>query len=157
MLGRAKGDDPKVTEPNLRKSSVFCENLRFSVKICGFLQFPAPSKCWNFQEKGWICKNLRLSAKMCVLGALCHLSSVTLSSAWTAVNPLQFHACISYMAEGGNHRMLAWYTFTSPRNNSRQRSTCSEHVICIRYFWNPCDCDHPTGNFKNFKFFQTIP
>ena len=64
----------------LRKSAVFCENLRFSVKICGFLRFPAPSKCWNFQEKGWICENMRFSAKICVLGSLCHLSSVPLSA-----------------------------------------------------------------------------
>ena len=47
------------------------------------LRFPAPSKCWNFQEKGWICGNLRFSAKICVLGALCHLSSITLSSPWS--------------------------------------------------------------------------
>ena len=26
-------------------------NLWFSAKICGFLRFPAPSKCLNFQEK----------------------------------------------------------------------------------------------------------
>ena len=86
--GRAKGDGPKVTEPNLRFPAVFCENLRFSAKICGFLRFPAPSKCWKFQEKGYICENLRFSAKICVLGGLCHLSSVTLSSAcWTAGRP----------------------------------------------------------------------
>ena len=81
---RAKSDGPKVTEPNLRFPALFCENLRFSAKICGFLRFPAPSKCWNFQEKGWICKNLRFSAKICVLGTLCHLRSVTLSSAWSS-------------------------------------------------------------------------
>ena len=79
-MGRAKGDAPKVTEPNLRFPVVFCENLRFPAKICGFLWFPAPSKCWNFQEKGRICENLRFSAKICVFGALCHLSSVTLSA-----------------------------------------------------------------------------
>ena len=39
-LGRAKGDAPKVTEPNLRFPAVFCENLRFPAKICGFLRFP---------------------------------------------------------------------------------------------------------------------
>ena len=45
--------DLKVTmEPNLRFPAVFCENLRFSAKIYGFLRFPAPSKCLNFQEKG---------------------------------------------------------------------------------------------------------
>ena len=52
FLGRAKGDAPKVTEPNLRFPAVCCENLRFPAKICDFLRFPAPSKCWNFQEKG---------------------------------------------------------------------------------------------------------
>ena len=77
-----------MTEPNLRFPAVFCENLRFSAKICGFLRFPAPSKCLNFQEKGWICENLRFSAKICVLGILCHLRSVTLSSPWVLVNPV---------------------------------------------------------------------
>ena len=43
---------------------------------------PAGSQCLNFQEKGWICKNLRFSAKICVLGALCHLRSVTLRAPW---------------------------------------------------------------------------
>ena len=33
-LGRAKGDSPKVTEPNLRFPAVFCEILRFAAKIC---------------------------------------------------------------------------------------------------------------------------
>ena len=46
--GRAKGDGPKVTEPNLRFPPVFCENLRFAAKICGFLRKSAPSKCLNF-------------------------------------------------------------------------------------------------------------
>ena len=48
-----------MTEPNLRFPAVFCGNLRFSAKIHGFLRFPAPSKCFSFQEKGWICENLR--------------------------------------------------------------------------------------------------
>ena len=48
LLLRAKGDRPKVTEPNLRFPSVFCEDLRFSAKN---LRFPAPSKWWDFQEK----------------------------------------------------------------------------------------------------------
>ena len=87
---RAKGDAPKVTEPNPRFPAVFCENLRFSAKICGFLRFPAPSKCWYFQEKGRICENLRFSAKICVLGALCHLSSVTSSSPWFWVSGLSY-------------------------------------------------------------------
>ena len=67
ILGRAKGDVPKVTEPHLQFPAVFCENLRFPAKVCGFLRFPAP---WNFQEKGCICENLRFSAKICVLGSL---------------------------------------------------------------------------------------
>ena len=69
-----------MTEPNLRFPAVFCENLPFPAKICNFLWFPAPSKCWNFQEKGCICENQRFSAKICVLGSLCHLSSVPLSA-----------------------------------------------------------------------------
>ena len=42
-----------MTKPNLRFPAVCCENLWFSAKICGFLRFPAPSKCLNFQEKFW--------------------------------------------------------------------------------------------------------
>ena len=38
------------------------------------------SKCWNFQEEGWIRENLLFSATVCVLGSLCHLSSVPLSA-----------------------------------------------------------------------------
>ena len=53
------------------KSSVFCENLRFSAPS-------EPSKCLNFQEKGWIRKNLRFSCENLRLGSLCHLSSVPL-------------------------------------------------------------------------------
>ena len=84
LQGRAKADGPKVTEPNLRFPAVFCENLRFSAKSCGFLRFPAPSKCWNLQEilrrRGESAKIRGFSAKICVLGSLCHLRSVTLSS-----------------------------------------------------------------------------
>ena len=61
-----KGDGPKVTEPNLRFPAVFCENLlRFSARICGFLRFPAPSKCLNSRRRGEsakICGFLRESA-----------------------------------------------------------------------------------------------
>ena len=39
--GRAEGDGPKATEPNLQFQAVFCENLRF------YLQFPAPSNRWE--------------------------------------------------------------------------------------------------------------
>ena len=52
-----------MTEPNLRfpaafceKSSVFCENLRLSTKICGL-------QCLNFQETQGV--NLRKSAVLC--------------------------------------------------------------------------------------------
>ena len=78
----------KVT--HLRWRSPICGFLRFSAKICGFLRFPAPSKCLNFQEKGWICENLRFSAKICVLGSLCYLSSVPLSCGvpWVYLRPL---------------------------------------------------------------------
>ena len=31
---------------------------------------------------GWICENLRFSVEICVLGSLCHLSSVPLSAPW---------------------------------------------------------------------------
>ena len=63
LRDRAKGDAPKVTELNLRFPAVFCDNLRFSAKICGF---PAPSECLNFQDKrgesAKICGFLRKSA-----------------------------------------------------------------------------------------------
>ena len=68
--GRAKGDGPKVTEPNLRFPAVFCENLRFAAKICGFLRSPNAGLSRRRGE----------SAKICFLGPLCHLSSVTLSA-----------------------------------------------------------------------------
>ena len=58
----------KVTEPNLRFPAVFCETL------CGFL-------------RRRICGNVRFSAKICVLGSLCHLSSVPLSAPRTMVEP----------------------------------------------------------------------
>ena len=55
-----------MTEPNLWFPAVFCENLRFSAKICGFLRFPAPSKCWNFQlrKSAVFCENLRFGLSL---------------------------------------------------------------------------------------------
>ena len=50
----------KVT--HLRWRSPICGFLRFPAKIGGFLRKSAPSKCLNFQEKGWICGFLRKSA-----------------------------------------------------------------------------------------------
>ena len=89
----------KVTD--LMWWSPICGFLRFSAKIFGFLQksaVPAPSTCLNFQEKGRICENRRFSAKICVLGFLCHLSSVPLSASRVFV-PSQkgavFHPAIS--------------------------------------------------------------
>ena len=61
----------KVT--HLRWQSPISGFLRLSAKIfyvlrksAVFLWFPAPSKCLNFQEKGWICENLRFSANSSV-------------------------------------------------------------------------------------------
>ena len=48
-----------VAEPNLRFPAVFCENLRFSAKICGFLR----SKSLNFQEKGVNLRKSRFATK----------------------------------------------------------------------------------------------
>ena len=56
-------------DPISTQSAVSCESLRFSAKICGFLRFPAPSKCFNFQEKGWICENLRVFCENMRLGS----------------------------------------------------------------------------------------
>ena len=61
--GRARGDAPKVTEPNLRfpavflpKSAVFCKNLLFSPKIC------APPNAGISRRRG---ESLRKSAVFC--------------------------------------------------------------------------------------------
>ena len=74
-LVRPKGDGPKVTESNLRFAAVvFCGNLRFPAVSCALqvLEF--------LGEGGVNLRNSAVSAKLCVLGALCHLSSVTLSA-----------------------------------------------------------------------------
>ena len=60
--GRAKGDGPKVMEPNLRFPAVFCENLRFSATICGFLRPPNAGICRRRGESAKICGFLRKSA-----------------------------------------------------------------------------------------------
>ena len=69
-----------VREGPLGKVTVW-KSSPFPTKICGFLRFPAPSTCLNFQETGWksakICGFLRLSAL-----SICHLRSVTLSAPW---------------------------------------------------------------------------
>ena len=57
VQGRGLRDGAKETDPNLRF-------LWFSANICGFLRFPAPSTCFNFQEKGLICNNQRFSVKV---------------------------------------------------------------------------------------------
>ena len=46
-----------MTEPNLRFRAVFCENLRFSEKICS-LKFLRPPNAWTSRRKGE-------SAKIC--------------------------------------------------------------------------------------------
>ena len=72
FLRGAKGDGPKVTEPNLRFPAVSCENLRFPAKLCALEMLEFPGEGANL-------RNLRFAAKICVLGFLCHLRSVTLS------------------------------------------------------------------------------
>ena len=69
------------------RSSVFCENLRFSAVSCALQEFPG---------EGWICKNLRFSAKICVLGSLCHLSSIPLSAPSTITRNSKFKGCICW-------------------------------------------------------------
>ena len=57
--GRAQGDGPKVTEPNLQFPAVFCENLRFSAKIL------RPPIAWISRRRGEsakICSFLQTSA-----------------------------------------------------------------------------------------------
>ena len=55
--------EPEVTDL-FRWRSPICGFLRKSSVFCGF---PAPSKCLNFQEKGWICENLRFGLSLCHL------------------------------------------------------------------------------------------
>ena len=62
LEGRAIGDAPKVTEPNLRFPAAFCENLRFSTKICGFLRPPNAGISRRRGESAKICGFLRISA-----------------------------------------------------------------------------------------------
>ena len=60
IWGRAQGDGPKVTEPNLRFPAVFCENLlRFSAVSCA-LQNAVISRRGG--EPAKICGFLRKSA-----------------------------------------------------------------------------------------------
>ena len=69
--GRAKADAPKVTEPNLRFPAVFCENLWFSAKICGFLRkscalqmLEFPGEGANLQKSAVLCENLRFGLSL---------------------------------------------------------------------------------------------
>ena len=78
-VGRAKGDGPKVTEPNLRfparKSAVSCEKLRLSAVSCAggphMLEFPGGGA--NLRKSAVFCE-------ICVLGSICHLSSFPIES-----------------------------------------------------------------------------
>ena len=108
-----------MTEPNLRFPAGLCENLRFSAKIRGFLRFPAPSTCLNFQEKGWICENLRFSAKIWVLGSLCHLSSVPLSVPWFAAMWDSGEICC-------NGWLRSWYGSVVSQKH------CNTNEVCIQ-------------------------
>ena len=61
----AEGDGPKVTEPNLRFSAVFCENLRFSAKNLRFSAVSCALQMLESRRKGEstkICGFLRKSA-----------------------------------------------------------------------------------------------
>ena len=60
--GRAKGDAPKVTEPNLRFSAVSCENLRFSAVYCALQMLEFPGEGVNLQKAAVFCENLRFWA-----------------------------------------------------------------------------------------------
>ena len=129
-----KGDAPKVTEANLRFPAVFCENLRF----------PAPSKCLNFQEKGWICENLRFSAKICVLGSLCHLSSVTLSAPWQPVPFSRGHTPLGFVSSPPFHPP----TFNYPAPH-RWASLPCEHKPSPNCENRPLHCkENPRKTFR---------
>ena len=79
LQGRAKGDAPKVTEPNLRfpavflrKYSVFCENLRFSAVSCALQMLEFPPEGVDLRKSAVLCENLRFGLSL----SLCHLTSV---------------------------------------------------------------------------------
>ena len=48
--------------------------------MCGFLRFPAPSKCLALQRMWRMGKNQQFSANICLLFPVCHLRSVPLSA-----------------------------------------------------------------------------
>ena len=65
-MGQAKGDGPNVTEPNLRfpvvflrKSSVFCKNLRFSAVSCTLQMLEFPGEGANLRKSAVFCESLR--------------------------------------------------------------------------------------------------
>ena len=68
--GRAKGDGPKVTYPNLRFPAVFCKKSSVS---CALHMLEFPGEGVNLRKSAVFCDNL-------VLGSLCRLGSVTLSA-----------------------------------------------------------------------------
>ena len=135
-----KGDGPKVTEPNLR----FTAKIFGFLRICGFLRFPAPSKCLNFQEKGWICENLRFSAENLRLGLFCHLSSVPLSATLVHAN-LNRRTCVVRLPAHGVTASLECEeevepetscTSCLPRGN-HDRTTLQPEIL-TKYCRKPC-------------------
>ena len=62
----------------------------------------------EFPGERWICENLRFSAKICVLGSLCHLSSVPLSTPWRK----------EIVGWGGGLGHLTWMRSTEEQENN---------------------------------------
>ena len=53
--GRAKGDGPKVTEPNLQCHAVFCGNLLFSAVSCALQMLEFPGEGVNLRKSAVFC------------------------------------------------------------------------------------------------------
>ena len=84
--------------------------------FCGFLH--PPIKCLNFHEKWRICKISGFLRKIFVLGSLCHLMSVTLSSPRKPLWP-KFYFLGSLIGNGNSARSFSdpeVFSWTSTRD-----------------------------------------
>ena len=108
----------------LQRSSVFCENLRFSAVSCALQMLELPGERVNLR------KSADESAKICVLGSLCHLSSVPLSApkVYVSLPALQknfvniFFACLpgNFGLKNGGDFGWIFSGLHLPRNEARK-------------------------------------
>ena len=113
----------------------------------------------------------------CVKGCSKHVSSVVGAARYCSLTPCRFHPLLQTPDRRQKHVFpqsanpvraktapaVISPTFTpllSKENQAPKEGpfflTQAQKVksLHVRYFGNPCDRDPPTGNFKNFKFFQ---